>query len=194
MQVLGPGLETWPAYPGRGLLQLNPHVGLSVLVHKLHQLLGIVTPDQHHRPRQPQRLLQLQERKCPRGRLCPDFCSCSTSLFLPPAPSSSTPHPGYLLSSSAILRDVKEDGAGAPLPRHPGLQRHTAEVWRGSDTARPHPSLTPSHIHPCLRRAPHLCTLTSNTCKGSVWLGSPCPALSSPRATAFKDHIQSFLL
>lgn len=141
----GPGLETGPAYPGRGLLQLNPHVGLSVLVHKLHQLFGIMTPDQHHGPRQPQGLLQLQERKCPRGRLCPDFCSRSTSLSLPPAPSSGTPYPGYLLSSSTILRDVKEDGAGSPLPRHPGLQRYTAEVWREGQTQPGHTPGSPPH-------------------------------------------------
>lgn len=168
LQVLGPGLETWPAYPGRGLLQLNPHVGLSVLVHKLHQLLSIVTPDQHHRPCQPQRLLQLQERKGPRGRLCPDFCSCSISLFLPPAPASSTPHPGYLLSSSAILRDVKEDGAGASLPRHPGLQRHSRGLARVRHSPST-PSLTPSHIHPCLRRTPHLRTLTPLTHARGQW-------------------------
>ena len=143
--MLGPGLETWHAYPRRGLLQLNPHVGLSVLVHKLHQLLGIITPDQHHWPRQPQGLLQLQEGKCPQGWLCPDFFP-GTFLFLRPAPSSNTPRPGYLFSSSAILRDVKEDGAGSPLPRHPGLQRHTAEVPQGSDTQPIHAPASPPHV------------------------------------------------
>lgn len=63
--MLGQGLEIWRAYPGWGLLQLNPNVGLSVLVHKLHQLLSVLTPDQHHRPSQPQGLLQLHEGKVP---------------------------------------------------------------------------------------------------------------------------------
>lgn len=46
-------------WPGWGLLQLNPHMGLAVLVHKLHQLLSIIAPDQHHWPSQSQGLLQL---------------------------------------------------------------------------------------------------------------------------------------
>ena len=87
---------------------------------------------------------------------------------LPPAPASSTPHPGYLLSSSAILRDVKEDGAGASLPRHPGLQRHSRGLARVRHSPST-PSLTPSHIHPCLRRTPHLRTLTPLTHARGQW-------------------------
>ena len=167
------GQKSMAGYSPCGHKEWDMTEQLSIAQHgcpgcKLHQLLSIVTPDQHHRPCQPQRLLQLQERKGPRGRLCPDFCSCSISLFLPPAPASSTPHPGYLLSSSAILRDVKEDGAGASLPRHPGLQRHSRGLARVRHSPST-PSLTPSHIHPCLRRTPHLRTLTPLTHARGQW-------------------------
>lgn len=126
--MLGQGLETGSAHPGRGLLQLNPHMGLSVLVHKLHQLLSIITPDQHHWPSQPQWLLQLQKKNAHKG------CCILTSL--PPVTLSSSGQPllqhpkvlGYLLCSSSILGDVKEDSAGSSLTRHPGLHRHMAEV------------------------------------------------------------------
>lgn len=146
------GLEIGCAYPGWGLLQLDPHMGLSVLVHKLHQLLSIITPDQHYWPSQPQGLLQLQEGKCPQGLLCSDFFPWYL-CFPSPSPLLKHPNiPGYLLSSSSILSDVKEDGTGSSLTCHPGLQRHMAEVPLGSekDTAQLCPSLTSSHTLPVL--------------------------------------------
>lgn len=175
------GLESWCAYPGWGLLQLDPHMGLSILVHKLHQLLSIITPDQHHWPSQPQGLLQLQEGKCPQGLLCSDFFPWYL-CFPPPSPLLKHPNiPGYLLSSSSILSDVKEDSTGSSLTCHPGLQRYTAEVPRGSAGLRerhsrgvvPWPHLLTHPPLPRTLRIPHLCTYIHNTCKESVGLGYP---------------------
>lgn len=89
----------------------------------------------------------------------PPLVSFSSSVQPPPQ----TPHvPRYLLSSGSILCDVKEDSAGSSLTCHPGLQRHTAEVQRGSeDTA--HPSLGR------LLHTPHLCTLTHTPRARGQW-------------------------
>lgn len=122
------------------------------------------------------------------------FCSRSTSLFLPPAPSSSTPHPGYLLSSSRSSVMSKRAALSAQL-RHPGLQRPKAEVRRGSDLQPIHTPASPPHTSTLPKAHPPLACSHLTTHARVSGMGSPCPAReSSPRATAFKDHIQSSLL
>lgn len=144
--MLGQGLESCSAYPGWGLLQLNPHVGFPVLVHKLHQLLGVITPDQHHGPSQPQGLLQLQRESAHRGccvRTSPSPVTSSSSARPPPNPAV----PGYLLRSGSVLSDVKEDGAGSSLPCHSGLRGHT-EAGRVRGGRSPYPPARPPSRDP----------------------------------------------
>lgn len=167
--MLGPGLETWRAYRRRALLQLNPHVGLSVLIHKLHQLLGIITPDQHHWPRQPQGLLQLQEGKCPQGWLCPDSFP-GTFLFLRPAPSSNTPRPGYTCSAAARSSVMSKRTALAP--RSPAIRacRDTQQRSRRGQTHSPStPRPRPLTCLPRILHTPHLCTLPHITHARGRW-------------------------
>lgn len=161
--MLGQGTEIRHAYPGWGLLQLNPHMGLAVLIYKLHQLLGIITPDQHHRPGQPQGLLQLQEGKRPQG--------CCVLLLLPLVTlySSMQPPPQTPLGTcSAAARSSVMSKRTALAPRSPAIWacRDTAEVWLGSEKTQPICALaSPSH-QPSLPKSLHtllLCTLTDIT-------------------------------
>lgn len=106
---------------------------------------------QHHYPRSTPLAKSAPAAAAAAEGKCPQGCCVLTSP--PPVTSSSSGQhhlqhptvPGYLLRSSSVLGDVKEDGAGSSLTRHSGLQRHTAEGQLGSeqDTAHPHPTVPP---------------------------------------------------